>query len=63
MWVQNCVKEGIVERIIDPKLKWEIFPDSVLAFVKIVDKCLHDRPKELPTMTEVVAELELALTV
>ena len=33
------------------------------AFVKIADKCLHDRPKERPTMTEVVTELELVLTV
>ncbi|KAM7485608.1 hypothetical protein LguiA_001617 [Lonicera macranthoides] len=61
-WAQYCVKEGIVQRIIDPNLKWEILSDSLSAFVKIADKCLHVCPKERPTMTEVVAELEFALT-
>ncbi|KAM7488667.1 hypothetical protein LguiB_026151 [Lonicera macranthoides] len=61
-WAQYCVKEGIVERIIDPNLKWEIFPDSLLAFVKVANKCLHVCPRKRPTMTEVVAELETALT-
>ncbi|KAM7485606.1 hypothetical protein LguiA_001615 [Lonicera macranthoides] len=34
---------------------------SLSAFVKIADRCLHARPTERPTMTEVLAELEHAL--
>ncbi|KAM7489329.1 hypothetical protein LguiB_026813 [Lonicera macranthoides] len=61
-WAQYCVKEGIVGRIIDRNLKWEILAESLLAFVKVADKCLHICPRKRPTMTEVVAELEIALT-
>ncbi|KAM7485593.1 hypothetical protein LguiA_001602 [Lonicera macranthoides] len=60
-WAHYCVKKGIVKQIIDPHLKSQIMPRSLLAFVKVADRCLHARPKERPTMTEVLADLELAL--
>ncbi|KAM7485610.1 hypothetical protein LguiA_001619 [Lonicera macranthoides] len=60
-WAHYCVRKGIVKQIIDPNLKSQIVPHSLLAFVKVADRCLHARPKERPTMTEVLADLELAL--
>ncbi|KAM7488658.1 hypothetical protein LguiB_026142 [Lonicera macranthoides] len=60
-WAQYCVKKGIVKQIIDPNLKSQIVPRSLLAFVKVADRCLHGRPKERPTMNEVLTDLELAL--
>ncbi|KAM7486433.1 hypothetical protein LguiA_002442 [Lonicera macranthoides] len=60
-WAHYCVRKGRVEQIIDPNLKSQIVPRSLLAFVKVADRCLHARPKERPTMTEVLADLELAL--
>ncbi|KAM7488683.1 hypothetical protein LguiB_026167 [Lonicera macranthoides] len=60
-WGQQCIKEGASHQIIGPKLKWEILPNSFKEFVQIADQCLHSRPKQRPTMSEVVARLELAL--
>ncbi|KAM7488659.1 hypothetical protein LguiB_026143 [Lonicera macranthoides] len=60
-WAQYCVKKGMIKQIIDPNLKSQIVPRSLLAFVKVADRCLHGRPKERPTMNEVLTNLELAL--
>ncbi|KAM7485617.1 hypothetical protein LguiA_001626 [Lonicera macranthoides] len=60
-WGQECINEGASHKIIGPNLKWEILPNSLLEFVQIADQCLHSRPKQRPTMSEVVAKLELAL--
>ncbi|KAM7485625.1 hypothetical protein LguiA_001634 [Lonicera macranthoides] len=60
-WGQQCIKEGASHQIIGPNLKWEILPNSLTEFVQIADQCLHSCPKQRPTMSEVVARLELAL--
>ncbi|KAM7485616.1 hypothetical protein LguiA_001625 [Lonicera macranthoides] len=60
-WGQECINEGASQKIIGPNLKWEILPNSLMEFVQIADQCLHSRPKQRPTMSEVVAKLELAL--
>ncbi|KAM7485615.1 hypothetical protein LguiA_001624 [Lonicera macranthoides] len=60
-WGQQCIKEGASTQIIGPNLKGEIMPNSLMEFVQIVDQCLHNRPKKRPTMSGVVARLELAL--
>ncbi|KAM7488676.1 hypothetical protein LguiB_026161 [Lonicera macranthoides] len=60
-WGQRCIKKGASHKIIGPNLKWEIFPNSLREFVQIADQCLHNCPKQRPTMSEVVAKLELAL--
>ncbi|KAM7488685.1 hypothetical protein LguiB_026169 [Lonicera macranthoides] len=60
-WGQECINEGASHKIIGPNLKWEILPNSLMEFVQIADQCLHSRPKQRPTMSEVVAKLELAL--
>ncbi|KAM7485628.1 hypothetical protein LguiA_001637 [Lonicera macranthoides] len=60
-WAQQCIKEERVSQIIDPNLKWEIFPNSLTKFVELADRCLHNYPKKRPTMSGVVTDLEQAL--
>ncbi|KAM7473757.1 hypothetical protein LguiB_021000 [Lonicera macranthoides] len=60
-WAKECIKKGELDQIIDPNLRWQILPNSLTAFVKIADQCLHYRSKKRPTMAEVVASLESAL--
>ncbi|KAK2969622.1 hypothetical protein RJ640_029784 [Escallonia rubra] len=61
-WARRCVKDGRVERIVDPNLrKGRVSPKSQGKFVKIADQCLRRRPEERPTMARVVDRLELAL--
>ncbi|XP_071693063.1 uncharacterized protein [Rutidosis leptorrhynchoides] len=69
-WAQQCIKEGDLNNIIDPslmgltpclKLKGQIMPNCLKVYVEICVKCLQARPKERPTMAEVVVALETAL--
>ncbi|KAJ9552781.1 hypothetical protein OSB04_016826 [Centaurea solstitialis] len=70
-WAQRCIREGMLNHVIDPvlmgltpkclRVKSQIMPDCLNAFVEIADKCLLTRPKERPTMAEVVVALEAAL--
>ncbi|CAH1436379.1 unnamed protein product [Lactuca virosa] len=60
-WAMGFIKEGMLNHIIDPSLKGQVIPDCLEAFVGITEKCLKTRPKERPTMTEVVVELEAVL--
>ncbi|KAM7473809.1 hypothetical protein LguiB_021052 [Lonicera macranthoides] len=60
-WAKECIKKGELDQIIDPNLRWQILPNSLTAFVKIADHCLHYRSKKRPTMAEVVASLESVL--
>ncbi|KAM7486305.1 hypothetical protein LguiA_002314 [Lonicera macranthoides] len=61
LWAQDCIQEEKAHLLIDPNLKWEIFENSLNAFVKIAGQCLLSRSKKRPTMSEVVASLEVAL--
>ncbi|KAM7466728.1 hypothetical protein LguiB_014290 [Lonicera macranthoides] len=60
-WLSRCIEEGTLHKIIDRNLKWEILPDSLNKFVEIACQCLRYYSKKRPTMTQVVASLELAL--
>ncbi|KAM0056102.1 putative protein kinase RLK-Pelle-CrRLK1L-1 family [Helianthus debilis subsp. tardiflorus] len=69
-WAQQFTKQGKLNHIIDPSLlgltpcsrvKAQIMPGCLKAFVEIADKCLQTRPKDRPTMGEVVVALEAAL--
>ncbi|XP_076893799.1 putative serine/threonine-protein kinase PBL22 [Bidens hawaiensis] len=60
-WVQDSIKEGKLKRIIDPDIRSEISPKSLKKFVKIAERCLHNSPKQRPTMAEVVVSLESVL--
>ncbi|GMP55453.1 hypothetical protein CsSME_00020266 [Camellia sinensis var. sinensis] len=61
LWAQQCNKKGKVHRIIDPSLSGQITPQSLKYFVEVAYNCLHNRPKERPTLAEVVGTLDLAL--
>ncbi|KAM7462707.1 hypothetical protein LguiA_030828 [Lonicera macranthoides] len=61
VWAQNCIKEGLVDQIVDPCLRGQILPDSMKVFVEIAGQCLQSHPKKRPTMAEVVAALESTL--
>ncbi|KAM7486252.1 hypothetical protein LguiA_002261 [Lonicera macranthoides] len=61
LWAQDCIQEEKTHLLIDPNLKWEIFENSLKAFVNIAGQCLHSRSKKRPTMSEVVASVEVAL--
>ncbi|GJU72913.1 glutamate--tRNA ligase, cytoplasmic [Tanacetum coccineum] len=69
-WAKRNIKEGTLNDIIDLNMtsltpcsrkKLQIIPDCLKAFVKIAVKCLQTRPKDRPTMSEVVVDLEAAL--
>ncbi|XP_058214203.1 putative receptor-like protein kinase At5g39000 [Rhododendron vialii] len=60
-WAQMNIKEGTLDRIIDPSLNGDTTPDSLEYFAELANECLHIQPKERPTMTEVVKSLQIAL--
>ncbi|KAM0066093.1 putative protein kinase RLK-Pelle-CrRLK1L-1 family [Helianthus debilis subsp. tardiflorus] len=57
-WVQDSIKEGNLKRIIDSDIRNEISPKCLKEFVRIVERCLHNSPKQRPTMAEVLFGLE-----
>ncbi|KAM7489280.1 hypothetical protein LguiB_026764 [Lonicera macranthoides] len=59
---QKCIQENTTHRLIDTNLKWEISSNSLEAFVEIAGRCLQIDSKKRPKMVEVVASLEMALT-
>ncbi|XP_057769749.1 putative receptor-like protein kinase At5g39000 [Salvia miltiorrhiza] len=60
-WAVRKINRGEVDRIVDSTLSEEISPNSLKTFVEVAKRCLHDEPKNRPTMSEVVLELEFAL--
>ncbi|XP_051141373.1 putative receptor-like protein kinase At5g39000 isoform X2 [Andrographis paniculata] len=58
---QNKINKGEIEQIIATNLVEEISPLSLKVFVGVAERCLHNDPKERPTMAQVVLQLELAL--
>ncbi|KAL8158164.1 hypothetical protein AgCh_002743 [Apium graveolens] len=62
-WAKRCFRDGLLDLIIDPRIKGLAFHGSLDEFVKIALKCLENGPKDRPTMGEVVVCLESALVV
>ncbi|KAK6154996.1 hypothetical protein DH2020_009244 [Rehmannia glutinosa] len=60
-WARGKIIEGEIDHIIDLIMRDEISPDSLETFVEVTQRCLHDEPKNRPTMSEVVRQLEIAL--
>lgn len=60
-WARDKINKGEVDQIIDSTLREEISPNSLKTFVGIGGRCLDDEPKNRPTMSEVVLQLEFAL--
>ncbi|PWA78520.1 serine-threonine/tyrosine-protein kinase catalytic domain-containing protein [Artemisia annua] len=62
MWAQSCIKEGKLTRIIDSRLKGQVSSNSLKKFAHIACRCLDNRPNQRPTMAEIIARLELILS-
>ncbi|KAH6791928.1 hypothetical protein C2S52_002405 [Perilla frutescens var. hirtella] len=60
-WARDMISKGEVNQIVNPSLRGEISLDSLNTFVGIAERCLCDEPKNRPTMSQVVTQLELAL--
>ncbi|KAI8571235.1 hypothetical protein RHMOL_Rhmol01G0103500 [Rhododendron molle] len=61
LWAKDHIGNGKLDRIIDPSLNGELTPQSLKHFSKLANNCLHTKPKERPTMSEVVEILQNAL--
>ncbi|KAL3624067.1 hypothetical protein CASFOL_032883 [Castilleja foliolosa] len=60
-WGRDKICKGQVDQIVDKSLREEISSNSLKIFVGIAERCMHDEPKNRPTMSQVVQQLELAL--
>ncbi|XP_047336028.1 receptor-like protein kinase FERONIA [Impatiens glandulifera] len=61
LWVQRCLKLGIVDGIIDSSLRGQISTGSLKLYVDLANQCLHNQTNERPTMAEVAHGLETVL--
>ncbi|KAK4491489.1 hypothetical protein RD792_002239 [Penstemon davidsonii] len=61
MWARDNISRGEVDQIVAPSLRGKISPDSLKAFVGVVERCLHNEPKKRPTLAHVVIHLEFVL--
>ncbi|XP_042011678.1 putative receptor-like protein kinase At5g39000 isoform X1 [Salvia splendens] len=60
-WARENISKGKSDQIVAPDLMGEISEDSFKAFIEVAERCLHDEPRERPTMAQVVLQLEYAL--
>ncbi|XP_047954427.1 putative receptor-like protein kinase At5g39000 isoform X2 [Salvia hispanica] len=60
-WARENISKGKSDQIVAPDLMGEISEDSLKAFIEVAERCLHDDPRERPTMAQVVLQLEYAL--
>ncbi|XP_047963122.1 receptor-like protein kinase FERONIA [Salvia hispanica] len=60
-WARYCIRDGRVDRLIDPNLMEQISPACLKVFVGIAGRCLHIQPQGRPSIADVVVGLELAL--
>ncbi|KAM0066637.1 putative protein kinase RLK-Pelle-CrRLK1L-1 family [Helianthus debilis subsp. tardiflorus] len=60
-WAQECVQEGKIDQMVDPRLKGEISTKCLSRFTQIAERCVRNVSKERPTMSELVASLQALL--
>ncbi|CAL5431268.1 unnamed protein product [Camellia sinensis] len=58
LWAQKCIKNGMLDEIIDPFIRGQISPNCLKVFAEVANKCLHNHSKGRPTMSEVVESLK-----
>ncbi|KAJ0718352.1 putative transferase, protein kinase RLK-Pelle-CrRLK1L-1 family [Helianthus annuus] len=61
-WGKHCIKRCNISRIVDPCLRGQVSVKCLKKFGQIAYECLRTCSKERPTMTVVLARLELVLT-
>ncbi|XP_071740562.1 probable serine/threonine-protein kinase PBL28 [Rutidosis leptorrhynchoides] len=61
VWVQDQIKDGKLNQIIDPRLIGQISKKSLKEFANIAAQCFHNQPKQCPTMAEIVVKLDSIL--
>ncbi|KAL7101845.1 hypothetical protein ACP275_08G080200 [Erythranthe tilingii] len=61
IWARSKISEGKVDQIVASSLREEISVDSLKTFVGVAERCLDDEPKNRPTMSQIVVQLEMAL--
>lgn len=60
-WAMRWQREGSLETILDPRLRGNYSPESLMKFGEIAEKCLAEEGKSRPTMGEVLWHLEYVL--
>ncbi|KAL7591700.1 hypothetical protein Lser_V15G33701 [Lactuca serriola] len=61
-WAQERITKGKLSKIIDSRLRRRISSKCLKEFANIAVRCLHTDANKRPTMAEVVAKLELVLS-
>ncbi|XP_076920789.1 putative serine/threonine-protein kinase PBL7 [Bidens hawaiensis] len=60
-WAQDSIKVGRLKEIVDSNIRERMSPKCLKEFALLAIQCLHSRPKQRPTMGEVVVGLESIL--
>ncbi|KAJ0702163.1 putative protein kinase RLK-Pelle-CrRLK1L-1 family [Helianthus annuus] len=60
-WAQKYVKERKFSQMVDPNITGTIFRKCIRQFAQIADRCVNSKPKQRPTMREVVGSLQAIL--
>ncbi|KAK4380429.1 hypothetical protein RND71_002291 [Anisodus tanguticus] len=60
-WALSSLENGTFHETIDPFLRGNIDPESLMTFTGIAVKCLADKGSDRPSMGYVIENLELAL--
>ncbi|KAI3771388.1 hypothetical protein L6452_02551 [Arctium lappa] len=60
-WAKKCVKDRKLYQLVDYNIRGTIFSKCLTRFAQIAYHCVHSVLKERPSMTEVVASLQVLL--
>ncbi|CAI9287175.1 unnamed protein product [Lactuca saligna] len=61
-WAQEALKGGRLKQIVDHTITDRILPKCLKEFGWLANRCLHNNPKQRPTMSDVVVSLESVLS-
>ncbi|XP_047329852.1 receptor-like protein kinase FERONIA [Impatiens glandulifera] len=60
-YFRKCVQQNKIDKFVDPQINSSIDPESLNQFQQIAFKCVDDKGIGRPSMSELVAELEMVL--